>query len=156
MKELDKRICSVCGQEYELTDKQKNEVIDAAKYHIYNFILNCPQCHNIDFVHPAEMLGIEEPRQEIEQKDNRLFCCPIEGCIGVVEEADDVKGLYGCSECGTEWKSMNAIYKDIEKIILKYPYRKKVYKKSGNTFKSVPFDKVPGGYFSKVQDTEHE
>ena len=151
MKELDKRICSACGQEYKLTDKQKNEVIAAAKRHTPNFILNCPLCHSLDFVHPAEMLGIEEPHQEIEQTDSRLFCCPVEGCIGFVEEDEDVKGLYGCSECGTEWKSINAIYRDIEKIISKYPYREEVYKKSGNAFKSVPFDKIPKGYYSKVQ-----
>ena len=154
MKELDKRICSVCGQEYKLTDKQKNEVIDAAKHHIYNFILNCPLCHKLDFVHPTVMLGIEEPRQEIVQMDNRLFFFFVEGCIGLVEEDEDVKGLYGCSECGTEWKSINAIYRDIEKIISKYPYREEVYKKSGNAFKSVPFDKIPKGYYSKVQEED--
>lgn len=156
MKELDKRICSACGREYKLTDEQKNNVIYAAKRHMPILILECSLCHRLDFVHPAEMLGIEEPHQEIEQIDNRLFCCPIEGCIGFVEEAEDVKGLFGCSECGTEWKNMKAIYKDIEKIISKYPYRKEVYKKSGNAFKSISFDKIPDGYFSKVQNIEHE
>ena len=38
-----------------------------------------------------------------------------------------------------------------DKIISKYPYREEVYKKSGNAFKSVPFDKIPKGYYSKVQ-----
>lgn len=150
MKELDKRICSVCGKEYQLTEKQKKEIMEEAKYKTENFILTCPLCHSLDFVNPLEMLGLSTKKKS-EIVDNRLFCCPVEGCIGFVEEDEDIKGLYGCSECGTEWKSINAIYRDIEKIISKYPYREEVYKKSGNAFKSIPFDKIPKGYYSKVQ-----
>ena len=85
MKELDKRICSVCGKEYQLTEKQKKEIMEEAKYKTENFILTCPLCHSLDFVNPLEMLGLSTKKKS-EIVDNRLFCCPVEGCIGFVEE----------------------------------------------------------------------
>lgn len=151
MEKLNSRICSVCGKEYQLTEKQKKEIMEEAKYKTENFILTCPLCHSLDFVNPLEMLGLSTKKKS-EIVDNRLFCCPVEGCIGFVEEDEDIKGLYGCSECGTEWKSMDAIFKDIERIIKKYPYRKDVYIKEGNTFKSISFSNIPKGYYKKVQN----
>lgn len=151
MEKLNSRICSVCGKEYQLTEKQKKEIMAEAKNKTENFILTCPLCHSLDFVNPLEMLGLSTKRKS-EIVDNRLFCCPIEGCIGFVEEDEDIKGLYGCSECGTEWKSMDAIFKDIERIIKKYPYRKDVYIKEGNAFKSISFSNIPKGYYKKVQN----
>ncbi|RUM69400.1 MAG: hypothetical protein DSZ07_04635, partial [Sulfurovum sp.] len=39
---------------------------------------------------------------------------------------------YGCGETGTVWYEKEDFYKDIEKIMQKYPYRKDCYENRDN------------------------
>lgn len=87
------------------------------------------------------------------KKDSRLFCCPTSGCTGFVEK-DEEANVYGCSECGDEWKMVDKVYELIEKIIKKYPYRKKVYLKKGKIWKSIALGKIPKDYYDKVQEED--
>lgn len=153
MNKLNEYTCSVCGKTFLLSKKQKEDLVDAANHHIHSFIINCPICHKFDIAQPLVLLGLEDGVYHV-PKDQRLFCCPIAACIGFIEKDEDSLGHYGCPECGTQWENEESIYKDIEKIIMEYPYRKQVYQKIGNTFRSIAFDEIPNGYYDDVQKEE--
>ena len=140
--------CESCGKNFVPKEEDQTKIKTSAEKGKTKIILNCPFCGSMVMAQPLVLMGIsaEIPKA----KDERLFCCPISGCIGFVEE-DQLAKVFGCSECGTEWKKIEKIYTDIEKIVKKYPYRKKVYIKSGDVWISVPFSQIPSDYYKKVQ-----
>ncbi|CAM3942712.1 CpXC domain-containing protein [Flavobacterium branchiophilum] len=141
--------CDSCNIEFNPSILQMDEIKKAANSGIERFIVYCPKCHSLVFVHPLVLLGmkVEKPK-EIE--DSRIFCCPITSCIGFVEKDYDAN-IYGCSECGTEWKNLKKINEDIDKIVQKYEYRKEVYKRKGKTWESIDLEEIPKDYYNKVQ-----
>ncbi|WP_316807397.1 hypothetical protein [Pedobacter agri] len=142
--------CETCLTEFEPTEKQVVEIEKSANAGIERFIIDCPKCHSIVFVFPLMLLGKSTVAPK-EIEDDRLFCCPVSACIGFVEENKDAK-VFGCSECGTEWRTLDKVHQSIEQIIEKYPHRKKVYQKNGEQWKSISLDEIPKGYYSKVNN----
>jgi uncharacterized Zn finger protein len=146
---IEKIKCDSCNTEFVPTKQQIKEIKKAADDGTERFIVKCQNCYSIVFVHPLILLGLSIERPD-EIEENRIFHCPVSACIGFVEEDADAK-VFGCSECGTEWNAIIKVYADIESIIKKYPYRKKVYLKLSDKWESIPFDETPSNYFDKVQ-----
>lgn len=124
---MEKIKCDSCCKEFDLSVTQLKEIQEAANSGIERFIIYCPECHSLVFVYPLVLFNLKTEKPA-EFEETRLFCCPTTACIGFVEKDNEAK-VYGCSECGKEWKNLKDIYIDIEKIITKYEYRKLVYKK---------------------------
>jgi hypothetical protein len=78
--------------------------------------------------------------------------CPEVTCTGWVSEVDDGdEHFWGCGECGTVWSERDELDDSIREAVKKYPYRKKCYRKSGDTWKPVPLDKEPDDYEQRVE-----
>ena len=140
--------CESCGVTFIPTEIEQKKIKEAAEKGKTKLIMNCPSCGSMVMAQPIHLMGLSNEKPK--SKDARLFCCPVSACIGFVEEDKDAK-VFGCSECGTEWKKIEKVYSEIDKIIKKYPYRKEVYIKGGDVWKSILFDKIPKDYYNKVQ-----
>ena len=143
--------CETCQETVVLTEEQEKGVKEFAAKRMPFMVSRCPFCHSMLILHPLELTGITSELPAIE--DTRLFYCPTPCCIGYVEY-DEEMNVYNCAECGSIWKNKATIFDSISEIVLKYPHRKKVYKKMKNSWKSVPIETAPDSYFSKVQNNE--
>ena len=143
--------CETCQKIVVLTEEQEKNVKEFAEKRMPFMVSRCPLCRSMLILHPLKLTGITNELPEIE--DVRLFYCPTPCCIGYVEY-DKESNVYNCAECGSIWKSKDILFNSISEIVLKYPHRKKVYKKMKNHWKSVPIGTEPDSYYSKVQNNE--
>jgi len=142
--------CSWCNHNFHLSEKQENDLKERLAENGKSIRIRCPECKDTTIYNILINNETIELKYE-KEVDDRLFCCPVSACIGFVEEDKDGK-VFGCSECGTEWKNLDKVHQSIEKIIEKYPHRKKVYQKNGEQWKSISLDEIPKGYYSKVNN----
>jgi Zn-finger nucleic acid-binding protein len=79
--------------------------------------------------------------------------CPEEACTGWVSEVDDGdEHFWGCGECGNVWYERAELDEAIAEIIVRFPYRKKVYRQSNGNWQPVPLDDEPEDYEELVEE----
>ena len=143
--------CGYCNLVFSMSEEQQKNVEEEAKAGTETFIIRCPKCHSMVFVHPLVLCGTSDAVPK-EVEDRRILCCPVSACIGYVEDDEDKQ--FSCSECGTVWKNMKEVYRDIELIVKRFAYRKEAYIKKGAKWQSAPFNKIPDHYYANVQNEE--
>jgi len=118
--------CTNCKKEIFLDTKILNFISNAQKNNRDFIMLHCDKC-GLDF-------GYNPKNENSDFKKELVWRCPISGCHGHVSFVEDFedKPFYGCSETGTVWYEKEDFYKDIEKIIQKYPHRKNCYENRDN------------------------
>ena len=117
--------CTNCKKTIYL-EKSTLEFIEKSKRNGREFImLDCNNCGlGFSFNPQNKELPMSKP----------VWKCPISGCSGYVSYIDenetpykDGKSFYGCGETGKMWYKKEDFYKDIEKTIQEYPYRRECY-----------------------------
>lgn len=110
----------------------------------------------------AEKLRAALPKTEIVTvsplqagEEEPPYRCPVEGCIGWVDEIEDDEGnFWGCAECVTVWLKKSTLYAAISDIVKQHPHRQSVYRRSGKTWLPVDLDDEPEDYEERVEAEE--
>jgi hypothetical protein len=82
-----------------------------------------------------------------------LLRCPVVRCTGYVVDIEDVEydekgdGVFGCGECGTEWRNEQELAASIEEAIRRFPHRAGCYRRERGHW--VPSEEGP-------DDDDHE
>ena len=120
--------CSNCDAHVTLSKDEKQRLSSANKSKRKFIMLTCDSC-GLSFSY--NLIG------EINMNDKfdlskYSWRSPIGGSHGFVSYIEDTDGnFFGCGETGAIWKTKEAFYRDIERIINKYPHRRHFYKKVG-------------------------
>jgi uncharacterized Zn finger protein len=106
--------CNLCKHRYRPSDEQ-HAFIDKSRDKGMKFVmLKCPKCGS----HSSVSIVEESPTPEL------TYRCPVAGCAGWVSEvSEEEKKLWGCGECGSIWKSLVSLEKEITAIVAKFAYR---------------------------------
>jgi uncharacterized Zn finger protein len=130
--------CNICKHVFRPSDEQ-NAFIDRSRGKGMKFVmLKCPNCGS----HSSVSIVEEPPEPEV------TYRCPVAGCWGWVSEVDDGGDkFWGCGECGSIWRSLASLEKEITAIVARFPYRRKSYRKKGAHW-------APGELTKEVSDYE--
>ena len=96
----------------------------------------------------------EEDGDENEDDDDIWWtlACPVSKCDGSLFFDEDEKGKYwACDTCDSSWFDTKNLNKEIEAIIKKFPYRKKLYRKTADGYEPVDWDPDDFKYCDMVQ-----
>lgn len=111
--------------------------------------LECPHCyHDFAVVHAGS-----------EEEEDTPLRCPVVGCDGWVSYVT-MKArapFFGCGECGSFWRKEASLFRDITAVVKRFPYRRKSYEKSGETWLPGDPDKETKDYEEKIakEPAEH-
>jgi len=130
-KELDSTPtkCDYCKKIVTLTPRSQKDLAKRLKDGGDRCIVQCVECHGY-FSWTSHKYKPTKP--------SSLLRCPALFCDGdvVQNKAGEIKHLHkiddpcwSCGECGEVWTSRDALDEQIERMMKKYPHRKKVYQK---------------------------
>lgn len=134
--------CPNCKNNFSPNENQKKFIQESIEKKMSFIMIECGACHHTIPLNPLN-LSIEVT------PDEEQLRCPIIGCYGYIGLIKENK--FGCGECGNVWKSKNDLFNDIRKIIIKYPYRKKVYIFDKNDIRPMPLTKEPKNYDDMIR-----
>lgn len=122
--------CDRCKKFFTATKEQDEFIADAQKKGMSFIMIRCPHCATSYPLNPQSM---ELPLTDMEE-NSVDFRCPKKTCCGVISHIDDHPPFWGCGECGSVWFDINELYKDIELILEKFPYRAIAYRLENNKY----------------------
>lgn len=147
--------CDFCKKIVKLTPRSQKWLASSLKGGSDTCGVECAECG--DFF-------MWKSQQYKPTKPSSLIRCPELFCYGhlIQNKAGEVKHLHkidapcwNCGECGAVWTSREALDEQIERMMKKYPHRKKVYQKGKDGhWKSVYPEKNSGKYEEQVSEIE--
>jgi hypothetical protein len=138
----EKITCKICKHNYVPKKQQAKFMAESREKGMKFVMLSCLRCGSGCSVQLVPDAPEHEPP----------YRCPVAGCYGWVSHVQETprKSFWGCGECGSIWKTLAALEKEITAIVAKYAYRKKSYrKKAGNWLPADP-TKEPSDYDERV------
>ena len=143
--------CEDCGERfYPLKTKQADLVRRCANTQWEKIAIECPKCHEYTFVNATAIVAGNDGTVSSQP----TYRCPVSCCVGWVDYVDNDKEapFWGCGECGSIWYKQVELFKEIDKIVKKFSYRKKCYRKSKGTWLPADPNKIPEDYEERVED----
>jgi len=116
--------CKSCGRLFEPSDEQTHFLRKMSVAGSAFAMVKCPNCGLSFGVDPEHL-------NDSIQNDSlawRTLLSGVQGFVTLVDEQDD--SFYGCGETGAIWKSKEFLFRDIDRIIERYPHRSMFYVKS--------------------------
>jgi hypothetical protein len=140
--------CESCGKHFEPSDKDRKDIERAKKKGKTFLFITCGVCHLGTIYNPSGT--------EVKHKSAiRLLRCPVRGCTGFVVELNENRvAVWSCGECGSAWKRIESVYREIDKIVKKFPYRRKCYRKRKDAWMPAPARNEPSNYDERVEQEE--
>ena len=139
--------CESCGKRFEPSDKDAKDIERAKKQGKTFILITCGACHMGTIYNPSGTPDEEVP--------SRLLRCPVQECVGfVVEIRDKRRTVWSCGECGSVWRKLESVFREISEIVKKYPYRKRCYRKKGDVWVPATMSKEPANYDDLVEREE--
>lgn len=114
--------CVTCERGFDAEGLAAKKVARTVKAGGSALSLHCPFCEQV------VMVLVSDAEQEA------LLRCPVPGCagfVGLVPKKGKAPAFWGCGECGSIWRDVKNLYREITAIVRRFPYRKQSYKKSG-------------------------
>jgi hypothetical protein len=128
--------CELCGKVFEPDAPQSTLIVKSKAKNMPGVMVKCPHCWQHTMVRLQEESQSEPPHLR----------CPVAGCSGRVVALQDETGstVFGCGECGSGWSQRQSLQKEIDDILLAFPYRAKSYvKQKGEWIPADSDDEVP-------------
>jgi hypothetical protein len=138
--------CTVCERRFEPPPSAKRVIAARLKAGIDDLLaVDCPFCKRMELV-------------EIGPREEEPLRCPVPSCAGFVSRVTEGRGakkasFWGCGECGSIWREVSKLHREIESITKRFPYRKQCYKKVGKEWHP---GRTPSGYSAKVAKEPRE
>jgi len=147
--------CDYCKKIVQLTPRSQKWLANSLKGGEDGCFVECAECGDV---------FLWKSSQHKRTKPSSLIRCPELFCYGdvVQNKASEVKHMHkidapcwSCGECGTVWTSREALGEQIERMMKKYPHRKKVYQKGKDGhWKAVYPEKNSEKYEDQVSEIE--
>jgi hypothetical protein len=145
-------ICEKCGATFKPLDTPEADLVRrAAKARIDELNVDCPRCKKWTAINPVAVVAGKDGTVV----STPTYRCPVSACAGWVSyvASNKKKGpFWGCGECGSIWFTKANLLKEIDKIIKKFAYRKKCYRKSKGEWVPAAPDKMPDDYEERVEN----
>jgi hypothetical protein len=144
-------ICQKCGGTFQPLEAPHADLVHrAAKARYKELGIECPLCADYTKIDPVAVAAGKDGTVVSEP----MYRCPVSGCTGwvnYVRAGRHKRPFWGCGECGSIWHRKAKLLSEIDKIIKKFPYRRKCYRKSKGAWHPADPDRIPDDYDERVE-----
>jgi hypothetical protein len=140
--------CEVCHRSFALSGAQRKLVESAQKKGQAFIMVECSECGMATRYVPEG--SAVQPTKETPAP----YRCPVPHCAGwasYVEDKGEGRSFWGCGECGSVWFDKKNLFRDIDAITKRFPYRKKSYIKQGTEWLPADPSKEDPRYEDRVE-----
>ena len=138
--------CDNCRREFMPSDEQ-SQLIERSKAKDMQFIfIECPRCG----IGSAVIL---KKGQELPNVTPTVVQSPdVQAGFPISQEEKRQKPFWGCGECGSIWRKLENLEREIEAIVAKFSYRRKSYRKKAGKWLPGELDKETRDYDERVEN----
>lgn len=151
---MTKLRCIKCAKRFLPNKKDTKLLNDGIRKRMNCVMVECSACGGLNFINPVALALDGSKKTGGTVREAKPLRCPVSGCSGWVNTVRPVganKPFRGCGECGSVWRSESALFGAIQKIIRKYPYRKRSYREIAGAFSPTSLKQEIQGYEDLVE-----